>query len=139
MNKPLFSVVVLVYRHYEHLKTAVNSVLEQDYENIELIISDDGSSNFPARKIEEYIEQNKRENIRSVTVRCEPQNVGTVRHINHVKEYCKGQYLIFLAGDDALYNAQVLTNYYEGFQKAPEGCCIEMAQTAMFDLSLIHI
>lgn len=136
MNKPLFSVVVLVYRHYEHLKTAVNSVLEQDYENIELIISDDGSSNFPARKIEEYIEQNKRENIRSVTVRCEPQNVGTVRHINHVKEYCKGQYLIFLAGDDALYNAQVLTNYYEGFQKAPEGCCIEMAQTAMFDEKL---
>lgn len=50
MNKPLFSVVVLVYRHYEHLKTAVNSVLEQDYENIELIISDDGSPNFPAKK-----------------------------------------------------------------------------------------
>lgn len=136
MNKPLFSVVVLVYRHYEHLKTAVNSVLEQDYENIELIISDDGSPNFPAKKIEGYIEQNKRENIRSVMVRCEPQNVGTVRHINHVKNCCKGQYLIFLAGDDALYNAQVLTNYYEGFQKAPAGCSIEMAQTAMFDEKL---
>lgn len=139
MESPLFSVVILVYRHYEHLKTAVNSVLSQDYDNIELIISDDGSPTFPAEKIEGYISQHRKENIRSVIVRCEPQNVGTVKHLNHVKECCHGQYILFLAGDDALYDSRVLTSYHMGFLEAPENCYIEMAQTAMFDEKLRKI
>ncbi len=136
MASPLFSVVVLVYRHFEHLKAAVDSVLSQDYDNIELIVSDDGSPNFPSEKIRNYIEKHKKENIQSVIIRQEPKNVGTVKHLNHVKACCSGDYIIFLAGDDALYNTQVLHHYHDGFMEAPEECGIEMAQTAMCDQKL---
>lgn len=139
MSQPLFSVVILVYRHYEHLNTAVSSVLAQDYDNIELIVSDDGSPNFPGERILDFIEKRKKENIRSVQVRCEPQNVGTVKHLNHVKQCCNGEYIIFLAGDDALYNNRVLSNYVSGFSQAPENCYIAMAQTAMYDEKLQNI
>lgn len=139
MSQPLFSVVILVYRHYEHLNAAVSSVLAQDYDNIELIISDDGSPNFPGKQISDYIEKRKKDNIRSVLVRCEPQNVGTVKHLNHVRKCCNGKYIIFLAGDDALYNNHVLSNYVSGFSQAPENCYLAMAQTAMCDEKLRNI
>lgn len=139
MKNPLFSVVILVYRHYEHLKTALDSVLSQNYDNIELIVSDDGSPVFPAEKIQKYIDENKGSNITSVLVRCELQNVGTVRHINHVRKHCSGDYIAFLAGDDAFYNTRVLTNYHSGFLNAPSNCYVEMAQTAMFDEKLKNI
>ena len=85
MEDKVFSVVVLCYRHFEHLDNAISSVLSQDYKRIELIISDDGSDNFPTEKIHKFIEKNKTPNICSVTVRREPKNVGTVKHLNHVR------------------------------------------------------
>mgnify|MGYP004611084357 CR=1 FL=1 len=139
MKKSLFSVVILVYRHYEYLKTALDSVLSQDYDNIELIVSDDGSPGFPAAKIQKYIDENKGNNITSVLVRCEPQNVGTVRHLNHVRKHCSGDYIAFLAGDDAFYGTQALTSYHLGFLNAPSNCYVEMAQTAMLDEKLKNV
>lgn len=59
MEDKVFSVVVLCYRHFEHLDNAISSVLSQDYKRIELIISDDGSDNFPTEKIHKFIEKNK--------------------------------------------------------------------------------
>lgn len=133
MEDKVFSVVVLCYRHFEHLDNAISSVLSQDYKRIELIISDDGSDNFPTEKIHKFIEKNKTPNICSVTVRREPKNVGTVKHLNHVRRCCHGDYIVFLAADDMLYNERVLSSYVQGLEDAPDNCYIEMAQTAMYD------
>ncbi len=133
MSNGLFTVVILCYRHFEYLNDAIDSVLSQDYPNIEIIVSDDGSDAFPKTDVEEYIALHKRENIKHFIARSEEQNVGTVRHLNHVKKIVKGEYLVFLAGDDQLYNDNVLSSYVRAFSAAPENCFIEMAQTAMFD------
>ena len=132
-DETLFSVVVLVYRHYEYLYSAVRSILSQDYHNIELIISDDGSTNFPKEEISKFIENNKTENIRSVLVRQEPKNIGTVKHLNSVRKLCNGKYIVFLAGDDELNGSNTLSSYVRHFTDAPSGCLIQMAQTAMYD------
>ena len=60
MNRPLVSVGVLVYKNFHYIKDVINSILEQDYPNIELIISDDGSPDFCAKEIENYIYGHKR-------------------------------------------------------------------------------
>lgn len=52
MNKTedeLISISILTYRNYRYLYEALESVFSQDYSNIELIVSDDGSDNFPWR------------------------------------------------------------------------------------------
>ena len=133
MTKPLFSVIVLCYRHFEYLYDAIDSVLNQSYPNIELIVSDDGSDNFPEEAVNEYIACNKSSNIKSVKIHREESNVGTVKHLNHAVKIISGEYVIALAGDDVLKDASVLEQYREGFEKAPLDCYIEMAQTGMYD------
>lgn len=136
MKQACFSVIILCYRHFEYLHSAIDSVLQQDYENIELIVSDDGSENFPQKAIEEYIEANKGSNITHVLVRQEETNHGTVRHLNHAIATAQGEYLIALAGDDAFYDSTVLLSFAEGFLRAAPDCYIEMAQTGMYDIHL---
>lgn len=136
MSNALFSVIILCYRHFEYLYSAIDSVLSQDYPNIELIVSDDGSANFPKEKIEHYLEAHKGKNVSRVIVRQEEKNNGTVRHLNHVIQVCSGDYIVALAGDDSLWGDSSLSKYAVGFSHAPEGCLIEMAQTAMCDESL---
>lgn len=136
MEENLFSVIILCYRHFEYLFSAIDSVLEQNYPAIELIISDDGSLNFPRNRIEQYIEKSKRANIKRVLIHQEEKNVGTVKHLNHAIPLCQGNYIVALAGDDVFYDENVLSHYAGGFTSAPEDCMIQMAQTAMYDENL---
>lgn len=136
MKKACFSIIILCYRHFQYLNAAIDSVLRQDYENIELIVSDDGSDGFPREEIEEYIARNKGSNITRVLVRQEECNQGTVRHLNHAVEAAQGEYLVALAGDDVFYSSSVLSSFAQGFSRAAPDCYIEMAQTAMYDVGL---
>ena len=139
VEEKLFSVVILCYRHFEYLFSAIDSVLAQNYPQIELIISDDGSKNFPKGKVERYLAANKKTNIKYVQIRQEKENVGTVKHLNHVLPLCKGDFIVALAGDDALFDECVLGKYVEGFSSASDDCLIQMAQTAMCDVSMSKI
>ena len=139
VEEKLFSVVILCYRHFEYLFSTIDSVLAQNYPQIELIISDDGSKNFPKGELERYLTAKRKTNIKYVQIRQEKENVGTVKHLNHVLPLCKGDFIVALAGDDALFDECVLSKYVEGFSSAPEDCLIQMAQTAMFDEKLSTI
>lgn len=136
MNMPLFSVIILCYRHFEYIYSAIDSVLIQDYPNIDLIISDDGSDDFPGGEIETYILRRKGPNIINTVIRQQPQNSGTVRHLNDAIAVCSGRYIVALAADDNFYDAHVLSSYVAGFSAAPENCYVEMAHTGMYDENL---
>ena len=138
MNKK-FSVIILCYRHFEYLHSAIESVLQQNYDNIELIVSDDHSDGFPFDDIGSFIQERKKENVTNVVIRQEKENSGTVRHINHAVKDASGDYIVLLAGDDALYDKDVLSNYVTHFQSAPKDCLVEMAQTAMYDEQLTTV
>lgn len=135
-EKGVFSVGIVCYRNFAYLKEAIHSVLQQDHKRIELIVSDDGSPDFPVTEVKNFIEKAKRQNIWRVEIRREPKNIGTVRHLNNVRNCCHGEFVTFLAGDDVLANSRVLSSYVHGFENAPEGCLIEMAQTGMYDTEM---
>ena len=86
----LVSVIICCYRRFQFIYEAIDSVLSQSYGAIELLISDDGSDNFPEKKIRNYIEKHKGENIKNVIINHETQNQGTVRHLNHARRLVHG-------------------------------------------------
>ncbi len=122
MQDPLLvSIIVVTYRKFEAVENTLKSVFSQDYPNIELIVADDGSDNFPREQLETYIEKNKGENIRNYTVYSNEQNLGTVRNLNTAHRKCTGEIVLELAGDDEFYSRTVVSQIVHRMQETKCG------------------
>jgi glycosyltransferase involved in cell wall biosynthesis len=96
MNKnPLISVVLATYNGEKYLKEQIDSILEQTYTNIELIIVDDRSTDGTQAILKEYA--GRSENIR---VYFNDENLGLIRNFEKAVRYAKGDYIAFADQDD---------------------------------------
>ena len=136
MNDSLFSIIVLHYNQPRYVRAALDSVLCQDYKNIELIFADDASTAIDLEDIKTYIEQNKTNNLKNVVYSINEENVGTVKTINRAVEKCTGEHILFFAADDALCNASVISNFKKAFDKAEENVYMISSQCYMMDINL---
>ncbi len=92
MKDDLVSVIMPVYNGEEHVAAAVESVLNQTYQNFELIVVDDGSEDGTARKLEPYKTQ--------ITL-LQKENGGTPAGTrNHGLPKAQGDLIAFLDHDD---------------------------------------
>lgn len=139
VDAPLVSIIILTYRNHDYIFETLSSVFLQNYPNIELIISDDGSETFPLIEVEKYIEKERKENIKKVIINRENTNLGTVKHFNKSIMISSGEYIMALAGDDAFYDENVIQKYIDNFINSSESYLIHMAQTAMYDITLTHL
>lgn len=114
------TVLLATYNQKEYIYQAIDSVLMQNYPKIQLIVSDDGSSYFSSREVEEYICKKNRGNLCDVIVNKNTVNLGTVKNLNEARQYIKGKYVVLLSGDDLFYDEQVLEKYVQGFENEPE-------------------
>ena len=78
IQKPVFSFAIVSYNNYRYIFEAVDSVLQQTYPAIELLVANDGSSDFNQEELSAYIDAHKRENL----VRVDIHNNETTR-ANH--------------------------------------------------------
>lgn len=120
MELPLCSVIVLCYKNRNLLNGMLDSIFQQDYPNIQLIVSDDGSDDFFAEDVNRYIRQNKTDNIRDVIVMKNPENMGTVRHVAKVLKEASGEFVVFTAADDRFNNDSSFSLYCESFLRQPD-------------------
>jgi len=105
----LITVVTLCYKNYSSIYESIDSVLCQDYPNIEYIISDDGYPGFPKEKIDKYLQHKCKSNITNCVVRSNTENVGTVKHSNLVCEITKGEYFVELSCGDSFYEPNTVS------------------------------
>ena len=96
-KKPLVTVICLCYNHAEFVVETLNSVLNQSYSNVELIIADDCSTDDSVTVIENWRQQHP-----EVPFIKNEKNIGNTKTINQAFQYAKGDYLIDLAADDVL-------------------------------------
>lgn len=136
MNTPLFSIILLHYNQPKYVKQALNSILIQDYDNIELIFADDSSSEIDLLDLKEYVDNNKNANIKNVVWQINEKNLGTVKSLNSAIKKCKGEYLLFFAADDALCNEKVISNFKKSFDAAPEDVYMISSQCHMMDVNM---
>lgn len=114
MNRiPRISVILISYNNLEYMKQALQSVLEQSYENIELIIADDGSDGFDKEKIEAYIKEHNCRGLERLMIYSNQVNQGTVKNINSALEYVTGAYVKILACDDVLFDKETLRHFVQ--------------------------
>lgn len=90
------SIVVPVYNSEKHLRFCLDSILSQTYDNIELIIVDDGSSDSSADIIKEYMQKN------DFIKYFYQQNAGAGKARNRGIAEVTGEYILFCDSDDGL-------------------------------------
>lgn len=105
MRQPLVSVVIPCYNHENFVKDCIQSVIDQTYENIELIIIDDGSKDSSVEKIQEMLTLCEQRFTR-FEFRHRP-NKGLSATLNEALEWCQGVYYSALASDDIIYAEKI--------------------------------
>jgi glycosyltransferase involved in cell wall biosynthesis len=98
MPRPLVSVHVVTYNQRDFIGDAIESALAQDYPNLEVVVSDDASTDGTDDTVREYA---RRYPTRVVAVTGET-NLGISGNSNRCLRRCSGEYVAFLAGDDLM-------------------------------------
>lgn len=97
-DKPLVTVLIPSYNHESYVLEAIQSIIDQDYTNIELIVIDDGSSDNSVATIEKIIpiclERFKRFEFRS------RPNKGLCATLNEALSWSEGEFFSPMASDD---------------------------------------
>lgn len=138
-QKPVFSFAIVSYNNYRYIFEAVDSVLQQTYPAIELLIANDGSSDFNQEELSAYIDAHKRENLVRVDIHNNETNLGTVKNIESVRQRATGAYIMYMAADDALYDETVLQRYADEFERLGEDAMVVSSRTAMCSMQLNQI
>jgi glycosyltransferase involved in cell wall biosynthesis len=112
-HKPLVSVLVGNYNYADYLGQSIESVLHQSYDNWELIICDDGSTDHSVRVIQQYLDRDAR--IRLV---CK-QNGGHPSALNAAYAESRGELICLLDSDD-LYLPEKLARVVEAAAASPD-------------------
>jgi len=90
----LISILINNYNYAKFLPECIESVLNQTYQNFEIIIVDDGSTDNSKEIIEKYAKKDKR--IKPVL----KKNGGQASAFNEGFKHCKGEIICFLDADD---------------------------------------
>jgi alpha-1,3-rhamnosyltransferase len=99
--QPLVSMLIPSFNHGEYVQACIKSVISQDYQNIELMIIDDGSVDDSVQKIRQLIPECQSRFAR-FEFRSRP-NKGLANTINEALEWSGGEYFASIASDDWLY------------------------------------
>lgn len=96
-NSPLVSVICMCYNHEKYVVQSLNSVLNQSYKNIQLIIANDSSTDDSDKEIKNWLLTHP-----DIAYINNSVNLGNTKTFNKALKLAKGDYIIDLAADDAL-------------------------------------
>lgn len=96
LNKPKVSIVVPVYNVEEYLEQCVDSLIKQTYQNLQIILVDDGSTDNSGAICDKYMKTDERVQV------IHKANGGSSSSREAGVNAANGQYLMFVDGDDWL-------------------------------------
>ncbi len=101
MEQPLVSIIVATFNSAQFVIETLESAKAQTYQSIELVVSDDCSSDNTVELCRNWIVQNKDRfvNTQLITV---PENTGVSANCNRCINTAKSDWIKFIAGDDIL-------------------------------------
>jgi len=103
----LVSVLVPAYRSGDALTAALESVFVQDYPALQIVVCDDGTEDFDETSLLLLAQAHPDIEVKFLH---HPENLGTVRNLNKGLPLCSGEWVMLLAGDDALAGKGVISH-----------------------------
>jgi len=117
-KQPPVSIIVVTYNSSKYVLETLESAKAQTYDNIELIVSDDCSTDDTIELCGKWIEENQDRFVRTRLI-LSPQNTGVAPNCNRGLEEAKGEWVKFIAGDDIL-TKECIFHFVNFAQKNPE-------------------
>lgn len=111
---PKISVIVPVYNAENTLRQCVDSILNQEYKDFELLLVDDGSKDSSPAICDEYAAKDRRVQI------FHKINGGVSSARNHGLDYAQGEWITFIDADDYITNG-----YFDGIAAHQEDVIIK--------------
>lgn len=105
MREPLVTVIVPAYNHGMYVENCLDSIINQTYQNIELIIINDGSLDDTNEKIINYEDRLKKRFDKYTHISKE--NEGICKTLNLGISLAQGKYIIPFASDDVMYSQRI--------------------------------
>ncbi len=118
-NYPLISFILICYNQEDYIEEAVHGAFSQDYPNLEIIISDDCSTDETALIVERLISIYNGKH--RVHFNRNKTNLGIVRNLNVSLTLAHGDYYVFAGGDDISLPNRVSISYKK-LQEANTEC-----------------
>lgn len=100
MEQPLVTVIVVSYNHASYITECLNSIKNQTYKNIQLIVGDDASPDNSAEIFKNWLINNKY----TAETNFHSQNTGLAEMLNECIKLVKGKYIKLIAADDYLHS-----------------------------------
>lgn len=97
-NWPVVTFAVMAYNQQEFIVDAVESAMAQDYPALELLVSDDCSTDSTFARIEELAREYRGSH--RLRIHRNPVNLGLIAHVNQIFEMATGELIVIAAGDD---------------------------------------
>lgn len=126
-NLPLVSVICLCYNQAAYVQQALQSVLSQTYEAVELIIADDASTDGSRVVIERFAQDQPH-----IQLILNNNNQGNCRTFNKALALAKGKYVIDLAADDVLLNDRI-EKQVAVFEQQGESCAVVYSNATLIN------
>lgn len=104
-NKPLVSIITVVYNGEKYLEETIKSVINQTYDNVEYIIIDGGSTDGTIDIIKKYEDK--------IDYWVSEKDKGIYDAMNKGIDIASGDWINFMNAGDNFYDIDVLTNIFE--------------------------
>jgi len=131
MNQPMVSIIALCYNHAPYLQEALDSIWQQKYTNLEIILIDDASTDGSERLIRLFL-QEYATHIPIQTI-FHKTNQGNCKSFNEGLALAKGEYIIDFALDDVLFPDRIAQQVAFFEQKQAENIGLVFTNAELID------
>jgi len=96
--EPLLSIIVPIYNVEQYVDKCIQSILNQTYQNLEIILVDDGATDCSGSIADSYAAKDKRIKV------FHKENGGLSDARNYGLDHVTGDYILFVDSDDFIEN-----------------------------------
>lgn len=118
----LVSVIIPVYNVENYLRECLNSVIDQSYSNMEILLIDDGSTDNSGKVCDEYAQKDKRIKV----IHKENGGVSSARNLG--LDIAQGEYIAFIDSDDRVHETYIEKLYKKIRAEKADVCLCHFSQ-----------
>lgn len=130
MGEKLVSIIIPVYNAEKYISRCLDSIINQSYKNIQIIVIDDGSTDNGVLILDKYKEDDNRISV----YRTENRGVSYARNLGIEK--AKGEYFVFVDADDFVQKDMIEKMYYRLLSDGSDICVCNVCETIRFLLKI---